>query len=281
MVSQKLYNFRDRYIIKTLFVNICYTKYMEPKIFDHNSYEYAAYARRAGGRNNGAYWYSKEIVENIIPKVDTDRNWVTINVPGRCYDHSVVFIHNNMTSSKYDWLKQWKDLVLICGVRQTVDVMQERLPMHRVIYLPLSVDVKYVEQFKRKKTKDACFAGRLDKKTDQIPKGCDCIGNISRDELLPRIAEYRTVYAVGRCAIEAKILGAKIGIYDERFPDDIWEVVDNSEAAWMLQRMLDRIDGVTAEREKKLKDELEKLWEREKEIKRALKELEKEEEYAN
>lgn len=254
---------------------------MEPKIFDHNSYEYAAYARRAGGRNNGAYWYSKEIVENIIPKVDTDRNWVTINVPGRCYDHSVVFIHNNMTSSKYDWLKQWKDLVLICGVRQTVDVMQERLPMHRVIYLPLSVDVKYVEQFKRKKTKDACFAGRLDKKTDQIPKGCDCIGNISRDELLPRIAEYRTVYAVGRCAIEAKILGAKIGIYDERFPDDIWEVVDNSEAAWMLQRMLDRIDGVTAEREKKLKDELEKLWEREKEIKRALKELEKEEEYAN
>lgn len=248
------------------------------KVFDHNSHEYKAMCRSSGGQNNGAYWYSKEIVDNIIPKVDTDRSWVTINVPGRCYDYSVVFIHNNVHPEKYDWLKRYKDLVVVCGIKDTAATMRERLPMHQVIYLPLSVDVKYVEQFKRKKTKDACFAGRLDKKTDQIPKGCDCIGNISRDELLPRIAEYRTVYAVGRCAIEAKILGAKIGIYDERFPDDIWKVVDNSEAAWMLQRMLDKIDGVTAEREKKLKEELAQLWEREKEIKRALEKLRKEEE---
>ena len=250
---------------------------MEPKIFDHNSYEYAAHARSAGGRNNGAYWYSKEIVENIIPRVRTDRNWVTINVPGRCYDHSVVFIHNNMFPGKYDWLRGYKDLVLVCGIQETVDNMKERLPMHQVIYLPLSVDLEYLEQFKREKTKDRCFAGRLEKKTDQVPSGCDIIANISRDELLEQMAEYKTVYAVGRCAIEAKVLGCKIGIYDPRFPKDIWEPIDNSDAAWILQRKLDKIDGITDQRKKELKDELAQLFKREKEIKKSLKDLEKEE----
>lgn len=249
------------------------------KIFSHESHEYRARAAAKGGKNNGAYWYSREIVENIIPRVQTDRNWVTINVPGRCFDHSVVFVHNNLDPSRYDWLKRYKDLVLACGIESTTEVMRERFPMHQVIYLPLSVDVDYVKGFKREKTKDSCFAGRLDKKTDALPKGCDCIGNISRDELLSLIAEYRTVYAVGRCAIEAKVLGCKIGIYDPRFPQDIWGVVDNSEAAWILQRKLDKIDGITEQREKVLKDELSVLWKREKEIKQQLKALK--EEYAS
>ena len=246
------------------------------KIFSHESREYQAYSRASGGQNNGAYWYSKEIVENIIPKVDTDRNWVTINVPGRCFDHSIVFIHNNINQNRYKWLRAYKDLILVCGVEETVTKMQEKFPMFTVIYLPLSVDVSYVEQFKREKTKDKCFAGRLDKKTPQLPTGVDCIGNISRDELLPRIAEYRTVYAVGRCALEAKILGCKIGIYDPRFPKDIWEPMDNSEAAWILQRKLDIIDGITAGRKEKLEEELAILKKREKEIKKAIKELEEE-----
>lgn len=249
------------------------------KIFNHDSYEYRNFARSNGGKNNGAYWYSKEITDNIIPRVQTDRNWVTINVAGRCFDHSVVFIHNNLNPSLYDWLKRYKDLVLVCGIETTRDTMQERFPMHQVIYLPLSVDVDYVKRFKRKKTKGACFAGRIEKKTDQVPKGCDVVANISRDELLERMAEYRTVYAVGRCAIEAKVLGCKIGIYDPRFPQDIWEIVDNSESAWILQRKLDKIDGITEQREKALKDELSALWKREKEIKQQLKALK--EEYAS
>lgn len=253
-----------------------YNLVMSPKIFNHDSYEYRNFTRSNGGKNNGAYWYSKEITDNIIPRVQTDRNWVTINVPGRCFDHSVVFIHNNKTPEKYDWLKRYKDLVLVCGVPQTVERIKEILPMHQVIYLPLSVDVDYVKTFKREKTKGSCFAGRLDKRTDNLPKECDIIGNISRDELLPLIAGYRTVYAVGRCAIEAKILGAKIGIYDPRFPQDIWKVVDNSEAAWILQRKLDKIDGIAEQREKALKNELSALWEREKEIKQQLKVLKEE-----
>lgn len=247
----------------------------QPKIFNHDSYEYIAFAHSAGGKkNNGAYWYSKEITDNIIPRVQTDRNWVTINVVGRCFDHSVVFIHNNLNPSLYDWLKNYKDLVLVCGIESTCGIMQERFPMHQVIYLPLSVDVDYVSQFKRKKTRNACFAGRIEKKTDAIPKGCDIIANISRDELLERMAAYRTAYTVGRCAIEAKVLGAKIGIYDPRFPQDIWKIMDNSEAAWILQKKLDKIDGITEERKKALKEELSALWKREREIKKALKDLE-------
>lgn len=195
-----------------------------------------------GSTNNGAYWYSKEIVDNIIPKIDTDRNWVTVNVAGRCFDHSVVFIHNNNRPQDYAWLKIYRDLVLVCGVPSTVDKIKAVCPMHHVIYLPLSIDTEYVKKFKSKKTKKMAFAGRASKKTAKIPKGCDLLENISRDELLRAMAKYRKVYAVGRCALEAKCLGAKIGIYDDRYPKDIWKVVDNSEAAMILQSQLDMID---------------------------------------
>ena len=48
-------------------------------IIDHTHPEYLRLAN--GDFNNGAYHYSKEIVKNIIPLVNTDRNWMTINIP--------------------------------------------------------------------------------------------------------------------------------------------------------------------------------------------------------
>ena len=61
--------------------------------------------------------------------------------------------------------------------------------------------------------------------------------------LLAAMARCESVYAVGRCAIEAKALGVKVLPYDERFPDpEVWQVLDNSEAAEILQRKLNRID---------------------------------------
>lgn len=256
-----------------------------PKIFSHEAYEYIARCRAKGGRGNGAYWYSKEIVDNIIPKVETDRNWITVNIPGRCYDHSVIFIHNNLNANWYKWLNNYEDLVMVCSLDWAKENMEKVCPKHKAILLPLSVDVKHVEQFKTKKTKDAAYAGRLAKldmgvpeERRAIPKGIDILGGLERDDLLKAMAPYKTIYAVGRTAIEAKVLGCNIGIYNALCPEDIWEVIDNSEAAWILQRKLDIIDGVTADREKKLKDELAQLWEREKEIKRALEKLRKEEE---
>lgn len=46
-------------------------------IIDHTHYKYRR--RREllpeAQRHNGAYYYSREIVKNIIPLVETDRNW--------------------------------------------------------------------------------------------------------------------------------------------------------------------------------------------------------------
>lgn len=215
---------------------------MKTKIFSHENHEYQLKFIATGRRENGAYHYSREIVENIIPRIETDRNWVTINVAGRCFDHSVVFIHNNDHPEWYDWLSHYKDLVLVCGVPSTVEKIKKHLPTHQVIYLPLSVDANYVCKFRAEKTKKQAFVGRLSKATDQLPKDCDIIGDISRDELLVEMAKYKKIYAVGRCALEAKVLGAEIGIYDPRYPQDIWTVLDNSEAAVALQEKLDIID---------------------------------------
>ena len=214
-------------------------------IFDHESRGYRRKWHLAGnGRFNGAYFYSKEIVENIIPNIKTDRNWVTVNALGECADHSIVFIHNNMNIGSYEWLKSYKDLVLVCGIKETCDKVKH---LGTPIYLPLSVDVKEVEAHKgKKKTKKRAFVGRLDKMTFRV-SDCDILTDMPRSMLLDEVSKYKEVYAVGRCAIEAKILGCEVLFYDDRYPEDIWDVLDNSEVVPMLQEALDEIDGGTAD----------------------------------
>ena len=57
------------------------------------------------------------------------------------------------------------------------------------------------------------------------------------------MAEYRTIYAVGRTAIEARALGCIVKPYDPRYPDpELWQVLDNREAAHMLQIHLNMLD---------------------------------------
>ena len=212
-------------------------------IIDHTHPEYLAMWDAIGDdKYNGAWYYSQEIVRNIIPKVKTRRNWVTINIPGRCYDNSIVFIHNNLHPEIYEWLKHYNNLVLVCGTVETADVMSYLAPS---LYLPLSVDVKDVLNYSEPKTKGTAFAGRLSKaKEADIPEGVTKLSGMPREELLPEMSKYRRVYAVGRTAIEAKVLGCEVLPYDPRFPDpDIWQVVDNREAAAMLQEMLDERDG--------------------------------------
>lgn len=212
-------------------------------IIDHDHPQYRAKWRRCGGnRWNGAFYYSKEIVENIIPLIVTDRNWMTVNVPNVGAEHSIVFIHNNLHPEYYDWLKRYDDLILVCGIGDTAKNMGH---LGKAIYLPLSVDVEYVKQFRREKTKDTAFVGRQPKRRGvAFPKGTDIIEGMRREQLLERMAEYEKVYAVGRTAIEAKILGCKVLPYDERFPDPRrWRIVDNKDAAAILQEKLNKIDG--------------------------------------
>lgn len=210
-------------------------------IISHKSPLYRERWQRAGAnKHNGAYYYSKEIVENIIPRVKTDRHWVTINSEGECRDHSIVFIHNNINIAGYSWMSRYKDLVLVCGVPQT---MRKVAHLGKPIHLPLSVDVAYVSQFRREKTKDIAYVGRSHKRKNYGIGDADCIEDLPREDLLARMAEYERVYAVGRCAIEARVLGCEVLAYDARYPDpDVWQVLDNADAAAILQRLIDEVD---------------------------------------
>lgn len=213
-------------------------------ILDHTNALYQQkWARIGVNRYNGAYYYSREITKNIIPAVETDRNWMTINIPGLGVDHSIVFVHNNLHPEHYDWLRQFKDLIIVCGIPETVDKMSH---LGKAIYLPLSVDVEDVLQYKAdEKTKDVAFAGRSGKRSGiELPDNVDKLEGIPREYLLRYMAQYKTVYAVGRTAIEAKVLGCRLKAYDPRFPKtSFWKVLDNKQAAKKLQKMLDEIDG--------------------------------------
>lgn len=212
-------------------------------IYDHTSKPYHTRWKLSGeNKYNGAYYYSKEIVKNIIPKIKTNRSWVTVNTYPLCEDKSIVFIHDNIDIKQYDWLKKYKDLILICGIKSTCEKVKH---LGTPIYLPLSVDIKEVEKYKvKKKTKKIAYIGRKEKITNKLPKDIDYISNLSREEFLSEIAKYKSVYAVGRCAIEAKILGCEILPYDDRFKDpSIWEILDNKDVIKILQSGLDKIDN--------------------------------------
>lgn len=213
-------------------------------IVDHTHPTYVRKRKTSGDEKfNGAYYYSKEIVKNIIPKIDTDRNWITVNIPSLRgnWDHSIVFIHNNKNPNYYNWLKKFNDLILVCGIPSTCDNMV----FHGTpIYLPLSVNVKSVKRYRKLiKTRNVAFAGRKVKMTNHLPPNCDILSGMPQTVLLNEMSKYKKIYAVGRTAIQAKILGCEIGVYDERFPDpNFWEVIDTSEVVDMLQREIDRID---------------------------------------
>ena len=213
-------------------------------ITDHNNFFYRLTWESAGNNKfNGAYYYSKEIVERIIPNVQTDRGWITINARTGGFDGAIVFIHNNLNKQGYEWLKKYKDLILVCGIPETCEKVKN---LGTPIYLPLSINVEEVRKYKipKKEMKGTAFIGRKAKRKGvKFPQGTKFIEGLPREELLKEMAKYKNVYAVGRTAIEAKALGCQILPYDERFPDvERWQVLDNIEAAEMLQKELDRID---------------------------------------
>lgn len=192
------------------------------------------------GQYNGAYYYSKEIREFLIPKIKTDRNWVTINIRGFAADHSIVFIHNNKHPNHYDWLKKYHDLILVVGVPETASKVAH---LGKTVYLPLPIDEANVAQYKCDKDRELCYAGRSTKFKGLKVAG-DPICDMPREEMLKRIARYKKCYAVGRTAIEARILGCEILPYDPRFPDpSIWQPFTYEQAAARLQQALDEIDS--------------------------------------
>lgn len=211
-------------------------------IISHNHIRYQRRQEHSGdNRWNGAYYYSREIVKNIIPRVETDRHWVTVNIPGECRSHCLLFIHNNLRLEQYDWIYEYgfQDVVLICGTEATWKHFHEE--GKTAIHLPLSIDTEYIKQFKSsEKTKKVAFAGRKAKTIlGHFPDGIDYLSGMKREDLLQKMAQYEQIYAVGRTAIEAKALGCEVLPYDSRYPDPgIWKVLDNKDAAELLQEQL-------------------------------------------
>ena len=204
-----------------------------------------------GGKNNGCWFYAKEIAKNIIPNVKTNREWNTV---GRelegMHDGMILFLHDNATPWHYSWLKNYNDLVLVCSSQYTADSVKY---WGHIVLLPMSVDVEYVKKFRvKEKTKDTCFVGnpwvkqniRSMTSPNGLPNGVDVLSGISRTKLLRELAKYKKAYAIDRCAIEAKVLGCELLELDTRYSvDHIGEVLDNKDAAKILQAELDKIDG--------------------------------------
>lgn len=220
-------------------------------VIDHNHPAIVALRNSPGfkrNKYNGAYYYSVEIAKYFIPTIVTDRNWVTMNVKTEMLDHAIVFAHNNVHLEWYEKYRD-KDVILVCGMPETAERLRKYA---RTIYLPLSVDVEEVEQYRTKKTFDTCFVGRREKWTDRITIGTPCLNGMPREDLLRSLAKYRRAYAVDRCAIEAKILGCEVLEYGYNYgvphPPEFWEVLDSRDAAKILQKELDEIDGKDTEK---------------------------------
>lgn len=213
-------------------------------IINHTHPLYVAKRKKQGyGKYNGAYYYSRDICRYIIPNVKTDRTWVTVRIEDapENLDHSIVFIHNNRNPNLYGYLRKFKDVICVCSTQYTLDNMQF---FGNPIFLPLSVNVKNIKRYRvKEKTKDVAFAGRRLKITNKVPSTADILTDMPQSKLLKEMANYKKIYAVGLTAIQAKILGCEIGVYDNKYADaSIWKIVDCLQASKMLQKKLDEID---------------------------------------
>lgn len=199
------------------------------------------------GINNGAYWYSKELLENIVPNIKTKRSWCLINVQNQCEDGAIVFIHNNKNPERYKWLSDYKDLILVCSQPKTLNFMIEMFPKFHVILLPLSIDTDFVKQFKvKRKTRNTAYFGRKEKCPQEILNDSKIakIYGLEREKLLKEIAKYKNVYAIGRCALEAKCLGCNVLSHEGEYENVDFKLLDNKEVIPELQRLINEIDGI-------------------------------------
>lgn len=132
-------------------------------------------------------------------------------------------------------------MVLVCGVPETCEKVKQ---YGKTIYLPLSIPVDGIKKYRTTKTEEVCYAGRKGKFAEcNVLQGIPKVEDLPREEFLKELAKYRKVYAVGRTALEAKVLGCKILPYDPRFPKpEVWEVFDTKDAIKLLQAQLDEID---------------------------------------
>jgi hypothetical protein len=181
--------------------------------------------RSRGGSYNGAYYYAVEIEDIILPALDLGRGTIitagaNLQMPRRVHEGTVVVCHNNQDPEVQYKLLLGKDILWICSKPSTVDKLAK--VGENSVYIPLSIDTRYVEKFKTKKTKDTAFVGnRWSFKYDylhSLPPEIDQLSNLPRETLLAEMAKYRKVIAEGRCLMEAQVLGCEVEIPDYKDP---------------------------------------------------------------
>lgn len=176
----------------------------------------------SSGRNNGAYWYAKEIEDIILPEM-SDLNVVISTVMAGMIPRweypprPIIVCHDNHSTLKsYSKLLKLGAL-FICSKQSVVDRLVAA--GEKAVYIPLSIDTDYVAKYKRKKTKDIAYVGNpwgfKKEYLSNLPSNIVQLNNMSRADLLSEMSKYKRIIAEGRCYMEAKVLGAKVELPED------------------------------------------------------------------
>lgn len=216
-------------------------------IQDHTTREYFRAQSKLGcGKHNGAFYYSKEIVESFIPKIKTTYNWQTINHQ-KAPEHCIVFVHSNNALQRYDYLLKYKDIILVCSTNHSMNQLKKK-GHKKVIYVPLSIDVDYLKKFKHNRKKNGAIAcgnvWAFTKETKEYfaRQGINHYHDLERESLLYLMANAKTVYAIGRTAMEAIYLGAEVIQPDKEYPVEKYTTYyTQKDAIRIMQEQLDAL----------------------------------------
>lgn len=214
--------------------------------------------RQTGNVNTGAYFYAKEIEENILPALgELDITVVTTGaVLFRAHeipDYSVVVCHDNRRPiHKYETLLG-KNILWICSKPSTVEKMQNH--GEGAVYIPLSIDTEYVKQFKTEKTGEIAYVGNAwsfkRKYLSLLPKDIVQLNGMEREDLLREMAKYKRVIAEGRCLMEAQVLGAvgEVPQYEDGIESVFVTPLDNRETIQYWKQALEYWANIEKETE--------------------------------
>lgn len=176
------------------------------------------YANQGVKRNNGSYFYSKEIEDIILPKLK-DLNVFVVTAGAILYrkyeipDGSVIVCHDNRETKKSYGKFFGKNCLWICSKHSTVDTLESY--GEKALYVPLSIDTHYVAKYKRKRRPgNTAFVGNAwgfkKEYLENLPKDIVQLSDMERLPLIKEMAKYKRVIAEGRVYLEAMILGCKV-----------------------------------------------------------------------
>lgn len=200
------------------------------------------------GKENGAYYYSKEIEENILPELKLDMLFVTagavLYTTRELPDGTIVICHDNRSTRQSYGKLFGKGMIWVCSKHSTVETLERY--GEKAVYVPLSIDTEYVKQFKRKKTKDTAYVGNAwafkREYLNSLPIDIEQLSGMARVKLLKEMAKYKRVIAEGRCLMEAQVLGCKTEVPKYDGHESVYvEALDNREAVKYWRRALQPI----------------------------------------